>query len=227
MALLNILSGISRAEPSVIILSGTHRLRAQVVALPGAGVPIALMIAPLVAVGVEAEVLVVRQSPGATAVAVALLRLPLWVAGPPPCRGFLTTLPRLPVCVACLPCCQGFFFLGAWEYFKKAKKYGRKAGMGTGTWRWQNELPSPPLLQPEASLTAASLCLQSPPSPFTCQSLCLDMQMGCLHSRAFLQETNPRFLEERSDWCSWIKPSLSFNPPHPPMAQQWWVQDFT
>lgn len=148
MAPLNILSGISRAEPSVIILSGAHRLRAQVVALPGAGVPIALMIAPLVAVGVEAEVLVVRQSPGATAVAVALLRLPLWVAGPPPCRGFLTTLPRLPVCVACLPCCRGFFFLGAWEYFKKAKKYGRKAGMGTGTWRWQNELPSPPLLQP-------------------------------------------------------------------------------
>lgn len=70
------------------------------VALPGAGVPITLMIIPLVAVGVEAEAMVVRQSPEATAVAVALLRLPLWVLP--------TTLllPRLPVWVACLPYCR-------------------------------------------------------------------------------------------------------------------------
>lgn len=42
-------------------------------ALPGAGVPIALMVIPLVAVGVEAEAMAVRQSPEATAVAVVLL----------------------------------------------------------------------------------------------------------------------------------------------------------
>lgn len=151
----------------VIVLPGAHRLRAQVVALPGVGVPIALMIAPLVAVGVEAEVLVVRQSPEATAVAVALLRLPLWVAGPPPCRSFLTTLPRLPVCVACLPCCRGFFFLGAWEYFKKAKKDGRKAGMGTGTWRWQMSCLHLPCSSPRplSLLLPFAFSPLHPPSP--------------------------------------------------------------
>lgn len=193
---MNILSSVSRAEPSVIGLPGAHRLQGS-----GGGSSWCWCAYCSDAVGVEAEASVVRQSPEAAAVAVALLRLPLRVAGPPPCQGFLTKLPRLPVCVACLPCCQGFFFLVAWEYFKKTNKYGRKAGMGTGTWRWQNELPSPPLLQPEASLTTASLCLQSPPSPFTCQSLCSYIQTGCLHSRAFLQETNSRFFGERSDWC--------------------------
>lgn len=115
---------------------------------------------------------------------------------------------------------------GGMGVFQKSKEGRKKGRYGNRHLALADELPSPPLLQPEASLTAASLCLQSPPSPFTCQSLCLDMQTGCLHSSAFLQETNPRFLGERSDWCPWIKPSLSFNPP-PPVAQQWWVQDFT
>ena len=63
MAPLNAPSGVSRVEPSVIIPSGAYCPKA----LSGADMAIALMDTPPVAVRVEAEALVVRQSPEATA----------------------------------------------------------------------------------------------------------------------------------------------------------------
>lgn len=71
MTLLNVPSGISRAEPPVMVPPGAYGLKAQIVAPPGAGMAFAPLVAPPVPVRVEAEALVIRQSPEATAAATA------------------------------------------------------------------------------------------------------------------------------------------------------------
>lgn len=62
---------------------GVYGPKAQIVAPPGAGMAFAPLVAPPVPVRVEAETLVIRQSPEATAAATALLRFPLSVASLP------------------------------------------------------------------------------------------------------------------------------------------------
>lgn len=97
------------------------------VALPGAGVPIALMIIPLVAVGVEAEAMAVRQSPEVTAVAVATAEASSLGPAHHAAAAEASCLGGLPAMLLRHP------LPGGLEVFKKTKKNGRKAGMGTGT----------------------------------------------------------------------------------------------
>lgn len=59
------------AEPSVFLPPGTYGPMAQIVDPPGTGLAIALIVPPPVSFMVEAEYLVVRKFPEATAVAAA------------------------------------------------------------------------------------------------------------------------------------------------------------
>lgn len=119
--------------------------------------------------------------------------------------------------MACLPCCRGFLFPVAWEYFKNTSRKQRSMEERQ-VWEQGPDAGRMSCLHLPCSnprpLTAVCFPLPSVPANLFVQTF----KPGCLHSRAFLQETNPRFLGERSDWLPWIKPSLSFNPCGPAMV---------
>lgn len=89
MVPLNIPSDVSRTELSIIICPGAYTPMTQMLTTPGAGMAVALMVAPPVAVRVDSEVPVAKQSPEVTAFTTACCSAEVFSPGG----------------LACLPCC--------------------------------------------------------------------------------------------------------------------------